>query len=174
MDELRQQLSQFLKVKNYSVHTITNYQRDISRFLNLGGSEITYPNLFNKVDVVLLSLPSLKAYKNVLENLKKLGKHTSNKIILDMNTISIEDKINYYLYSEVNPSLASHGGEVHLVEVIENSKAVLRFGGGCQGCGMVDLTLRDGVEKTLKDNIPELTEIVDSTDHSQRENAYYK
>ena len=59
-------------------------------------------------------------------------------------------------------------------EVIENSKAVLRFGGGCQGCGMVDLTLRDGVEKTLKDNIPELTEIVDSTDHSQRENAYYK
>ena len=87
---------------------------------------------------------------------------------------SIEEKINYYLYSEVNPSLASHGGEVHLVEVIDNSKAVLKFGGGCQGCGMVDLTLKDGVEKTLKENIPELSEIVDSTDHSQRENAYYK
>jgi|TARA_B110000444_G_scaffold231466_1_gene239462 Fe/S biogenesis protein NfuA len=87
---------------------------------------------------------------------------------------SIEDKINYFLYSEVNPSLASHGGEVHLVEVIESSKAVLKFGGGCQGCGMVDLTLRDGVEKTLKENIPELTEIIDSTDHSQTENAYYK
>ena len=54
-----------------------------------------YQNLFNKVDVVLLSLPSLEAYKNVLENLKKLGKHTSDKIILDMNTISIEDKINF-------------------------------------------------------------------------------
>ena len=86
----------------------------------------------------------------------------------------IEDKINYYLYSEINPSLASHGGEVNLVEVLEDSKAVLRFGGGCQGCGMVDLTLRDGVEKTLKENIPELTEIIDSTDHSQTENAYYK
>ena len=76
--------------------------------------------------------------------------------------------------SEINPSLASHGGEVSLVEVIDSSKAVLRFGGGCQGCGMVDLTLKDGVEKTLKENIPELSEIVDSTDHSQRENAYYK
>ena len=54
---------------------------------------------------------------------------------------SIEEKINYYLYSEINPSLASHGGEVSLVEVIDSSKAVLRFGGGCQGCGMVDLTL---------------------------------
>ena len=87
---------------------------------------------------------------------------------------SIEEKINYYLYSEINPSLASHGGEVSLVEVIDSGKAVLRFGGGCQGCGMVDLTLKNGVEKTLKDNIPELTEIVDSTDHSFKDNAFYK
>ena len=87
---------------------------------------------------------------------------------------SIEEKINYFLYSEVNPSLASHGGEVNLEKVIDETKAVLRFGGGCQGCGMVDLTLKDGVEKTLKDNIPELTEIIDATDHSITENAYYK
>ena len=87
---------------------------------------------------------------------------------------SIEEKINYYLYSEINPSLASHGGEVSLVEVIDSSKAVLRFGGGCQGCGMVDLTLKNGVEKTLIDNIPEITEIIDSTDHSFKDNAFYK
>ena len=87
---------------------------------------------------------------------------------------SLEEKINYYLYSEINPSLASHGGEVSLIEVIDSSKAVLRFGGGCQGCGMVDLTLKNGVEKTLKDNIPEITEIVDSTDHSFKDNAFYK
>ena len=87
---------------------------------------------------------------------------------------SIEDKINYYLYSEVNPSLASHGGEVSLVEVIDSSKAVLKFGGGCQGCGMVDLTLKNGVEKTLIDNIPEITEIIDSTDHTFKDNAFYK
>ena len=87
---------------------------------------------------------------------------------------SIEEKINYYLYSEINPSLASHGGVVSLVAVIESSKAVLRFGGGCQGCGMVDLTLKNGVEKTLKENIPELSEIIDSTDHTFKDNAYYK
>tara|TARA_B100000965_G_scaffold229824_1_gene192464 strand:+ start:20 stop:604 length:585 start_codon:yes stop_codon:yes gene_type:complete len=87
---------------------------------------------------------------------------------------SIEEKINYYLYSEINPSLASHGGEVSLVEVIDSSKAVLRFGGGCQGCGMVDLTLKNGVEKTLKDNIPEISEIIDSTDHTFKDNAFYK
>ena len=87
---------------------------------------------------------------------------------------SIEEKINYYLYSEINPSLASHGGEVSWGDVIESSKAVLRFGGGCQGCGMVDLTLKNGVEKTLKENIPELSEIIDSTDHTFKDNAYYK
>ena len=87
---------------------------------------------------------------------------------------SIEEKINYYLYSEINPSLASHGGEVSLVEVIESSKAVLRFGGGCQGGGMVELTLKNSVEKTLKENIPELSEIIDSTDHTFKDNAYYK
>ena len=87
---------------------------------------------------------------------------------------SIEDKINYVIYNEINPMLESHGGDVSLIEFNDKGIAILQFGGGCQGCGMVDLTLRDGVEKTLKDNIPELTEILDSTDHSQRENAYYK
>ncbi|MEE4463950.1 NifU family protein, partial [Azotobacter chroococcum] len=51
--------------------------------------------------------------------------------------------------------------------------AVLRFGGGCQGCGMVDMTLKDGVEKTLLERIPDLKGVRDATDHSNRENAYY-
>ena len=50
---------------------------------------------------------------------------------------SIEDRINYVLYNEVNPSLAAHGGEVSLIEVIDEEIAILQFGGGCQGCGMV-------------------------------------
>jgi Fe/S biogenesis protein NfuA len=61
-----------------------------------------------------------------------------------------------------------------LVEVINKETAVLQFGGGCQGCGMVDVTLKDGVEKTLIEEIPELKGITDVTDHSYRENAYYK
>ena len=72
---------------------------------------------------------------------------------------SIEAKINYVLYSEINPGLASHGGEVSLIEVIDNETAILQFGGGCQGCGMVDLTLKDGVEKTLLEQILSLIHI---------------
>ena len=87
----------------------------------------------------------------------------------------IETKISYYLYTEVNPGLASHGGTVNLVGVVEedgNNIAILQFGGGCQGCSAVDITLKDGVEKTLMDKIPELDGVRDETDHSKRENAY--
>lgn len=87
---------------------------------------------------------------------------------------TLEDRVNYVLYNEVNPSLAAHGGIVTLEEIFDSSIAVLKFGGGCQGCGMVDLTLKEGVEKTLREKIPELTEVRDITDHTKRENAYFK
>jgi Fe/S biogenesis protein NfuA len=85
----------------------------------------------------------------------------------------IEDQVNYILHSQVNPSLASHGGMVSLVEVVEDSVAVLQFGGGCQGCGMVDVTLKNGVEKTLLEALPQLTSVRDVTDHTVTENAYF-
>ena len=85
---------------------------------------------------------------------------------------SLEDKINYVLYNEINPSLASHGGEVSLIEITDDAIAVLQFGGGCQGCAAVDVTLKNGVEKTLLEQIPELKGVTDSTDHSNRSNAY--
>lgn len=85
----------------------------------------------------------------------------------------IEDRINYVLHSEINPGLASHGGMVNLVEVVEDV-AVLQFGGGCQGCGMVDMTLKDGVEKTLMEQLPQLKGVRDVTDHTVTENAYFK
>ena len=91
--------------------------------------------------------------------------------IIDENS-SIEERINAVIINEVNPSLAAHGGMVDLVEFREG-KAILKFGGGCQGCGMVDLTLADGVEKLLKERIPEITEVSDMTDHSFTDNAYY-
>lgn len=85
----------------------------------------------------------------------------------------IEDRINYVLYNEVNPSLAAHGGEVSLEKVTEEKLAILRFGGGCQGCSAVSVTLKDGVEKTLLEQIPELTGVRDATDHTDRSQAYY-
>lgn len=85
----------------------------------------------------------------------------------------IEDRINYVLYSEINPGLAAHGGQVSLVEVTDDHYAVLKFGGGCQGCGMVDMTLKEGVEKTLREKIPELAGVKDITDHTDTSQAYY-
>lgn len=84
----------------------------------------------------------------------------------------VEDQINYVLYNEVNPGLASHGGEVKLVEVTEEGIAVLEFGGGCQGCSAVDVTLKEGIEKTLLSKIPQLSAVKDVTDHSKSDNAY--
>lgn len=87
---------------------------------------------------------------------------------------SVEERINYVLYSEINPGLASHGGNVQLLELTDDMVAILEFGGGCQGCSAVDMTLREGVERTLKERVPELLAVRDKTDHSQRENAYFK
>ena len=86
----------------------------------------------------------------------------------------LEDRINYVLWTEVNPMLASHGGEVSLIDIVDDNVAVLKFGGGCQGCAAVDMTLKDGVEKQLLENIPELTAVRDVTDHTDTSQAYFK
>ncbi|MGI9251863.1 MAG: Fe-S biogenesis protein NfuA [Pseudohongiellaceae bacterium] len=86
----------------------------------------------------------------------------------------LEDRVNYVLYNEINPGLAAHGGNVTLEEIYEGNIAVLRFGGGCQGCGMVDVTLKHGVENALLTQIPQLKEVRDITDHSNKEHAYYR
>ncbi len=85
----------------------------------------------------------------------------------------LPDRINYLLQTEINPNLAQHGGMVSLVELTDDQIAVLRFGGGCQGCGMVDVTLKDGVEKMMMEKLPELGGVRDVTDHSDRSQAYY-
>lgn len=86
----------------------------------------------------------------------------------------IDERVNYLLYTEINPGLASHGGEVSLIEITDELVAILRFGGGCQGCSAVEMTLKDGVEATLLAKIPELKGVVDETDHSVTDNAYFK
>ncbi|MBS0289417.1 MAG: NifU family protein [Proteobacteria bacterium] len=86
---------------------------------------------------------------------------------------SLSEKVNYILQTEINPNLASHGGMVSLVEITPSKEVVLQFGGGCHGCGMVDVTLKQGIEKTLMTQLPEITAVIDNTDHTQGENPYY-
>lgn len=84
----------------------------------------------------------------------------------------LEEKVLFTIVTEVNPSLASHGGFVDLVEITKKNEVVLNFGGGCQGCSSVNMTLKDGVEKQLKGLYPEISAVLDATDHSYKENAY--
>ena len=74
--------------------------------------------------------------------------------------------------SEVNPVVASHGGHVDLIGV-DSGKAIIAFGGGCQGCGMVDVTLKQGVEVMIKDSVPGISEVVDATDHAAGTKPFY-
>ncbi len=86
---------------------------------------------------------------------------------------SLKERIQYVIDSEINPNLASHGGRVSIVDILEEKIVVLQFGGGCHGCGMASVTLKHGIEKTLKENFPEIIEIRDITDHTTGEDPYY-
>jgi Fe-S cluster biogenesis protein NfuA len=75
--------------------------------------------------------------------------------------------------SEINPAVAAHGGHFTLLEVKEN-RVFVKLGGGCQGCGMADVTLRQGVEQRLKEVMPEMAALIDVTDHASGANPYYQ
>ncbi len=84
------------------------------------------------------------------------------------------DRVDYFIKAEVNPQLANHGGQVSLVEVTEDGAAVLQFGGGCNGCSMVDVTLKDGIEKQMLEQFAgEISSVKDATEHEAGEHSYY-
>ncbi|MDT8437799.1 MAG: NifU family protein [Wenzhouxiangellaceae bacterium] len=85
----------------------------------------------------------------------------------------LHERVAWVLESRINPMVAGHGGVVSLVDVTEENDVLLRFGGGCHGCGMVDVTLKNGIETQMRELIPEIREIRDATDHSRGENPYY-
>jgi Fe/S biogenesis protein NfuA len=84
----------------------------------------------------------------------------------------IAERVREVLDQQVNPAIASHGGEISLVDVQE-SEIYLEMSGGCQGCAMSRLTLRQGVERMLRQAIPELTAVHDITDHASGVNPYF-
>lgn len=81
-------------------------------------------------------------------------------------------KINDVIQNEINPAIASHGGMTQLIDY-KDRKVYLRFGGGCHGCGMVDATLKNGISLRLKEEVPEIEEVIDATDHSTGTNPYF-
>ena len=84
------------------------------------------------------------------------------------------ERVEYVLQSQINPQLAGHGGRVSLMEITEDGYAILQFGSGCNGCSMIDFTLKDGIEKELLNLFPnELKGVKDLTEHQRGEHSYY-
>jgi Fe/S biogenesis protein NfuA len=85
----------------------------------------------------------------------------------------VKDKVQKILDEMINPAVAGHGGFVELLDVKDNL-VYLKLGGGCQGCGMVNVTLKQGIETTLKEEIPQIAGVIDQTDHAGGTNPYYQ
>ena len=81
-------------------------------------------------------------------------------------------KVQELIDSTINPAVAGHGGFVQLMEVKDN-KVYIQMGGGCQGCGAADMTLKMGIERLIRENVPQVREILDTTDHALGHNPYY-
>ncbi len=85
----------------------------------------------------------------------------------------VADAVQHALDERINPAVANHGGHVSLV-AIDDDTVYLRFGGGCQGCGMINVTLKQGVEKILFSDVPQIKKVMDVTDHAAGANPYYE
>ena len=85
---------------------------------------------------------------------------------------SLVERVHWVVQNEVNPQLASHGGHVSVQEVSAEGLVLLRFGGGSHGCGMADVTLKQGIEKTLMARVPGVTAVRDATDHASGQAPY--
>ena len=88
-------------------------------------------------------------------------------------TGELAEKVQTVLESQINPAIASHGGVAQLVGV-EGQDIYLKLGGGCQGCGMAQVTLTQGIETSLREAIPEIGNIIDATDHASGDNPYFE
>ena len=88
-------------------------------------------------------------------------------------TGELAEKVQTVLESQINPAIASHGGVAQLVGV-EGKDIYLKLGGGCQGCGMAQVTLTQGIETSLREAIPEIGNIIDATDHASGDNPYFE
>lgn len=86
---------------------------------------------------------------------------------------SVAERAVQVMNTMINPAIASHGGRAEIAGV-EDGTAYVRLGGGCQGCGMASVTLSQGIEATLMEKVPEITKVIDVTDHAGGDNPYYE
>ena len=149
---------------NYNIHFV-----DLSD-TNSENISIDFENF--QIFVSLEGVPYLEGTEIKINEDQELVAFNPNMSITKLSG-TVEEQIQHVLDEEVNPMVASHGGVVSLLEV-KDSSAYLEFGGGCQGCGMIDVTLKQGVEVMIQEHIPEIEAIYDVTDHAEGKNPYYQ
>ncbi|MGK2946207.1 MAG: Fe-S biogenesis protein NfuA [Candidatus Malihini olakiniferum] len=115
-----------------------------------------------EIDFVTDQLGSQLTLKAPNAKMRKVGENAS-----------LMERVEYVLQSQINPQLAGHGGRVTLMEITDDVLAILQFGGGCNGCSMVDYTLKEGIEKELLERFPELKGVRDLTEHQRGKHSYY-
>jgi Fe-S cluster biogenesis protein NfuA len=89
-----------------------------------------------------------------------------------LSASALREKVQQVLDEQINPGVASHGGWVELLDV-QDDTVFLRMGGGCQGCGAADVTLKMGIERLIREQVPQVREILDTTDHAAGQNPFY-
>ena len=136
-----------------------------------GGLTVLIPDRdVPKLDGASLDLPSNPNQPGlVLRNPNRPDLGPNAQLDLDG---SLADNVREVLTKRINPSIAAHGGFAELVSV-EGDTVVVKLGGGCQGCGMANATVTAGIERTLRELIPEVERVVDLTDHASGENPYF-
>ena len=138
--------------------------------------EMKYDNFSAFVDEVSLPLLEEAEIDYVTEELgaQLTLKAPNAKMRKVADDAPLIERVEYVIQTQINPQLASHGGRITLIEITEDGYAILQFGGGCNGCSMVDVTLKDGVEKQLISLFPnELKGAKDVTEHQRGEHSYY-
>lgn len=108
-------------------------------------------------------VPSVAAVRDYSDVLPKPGLDTE-----------IGQAVARVVEERINPSVAGHGGSITLVDVVDDTKVFIRLEGGCQGCGMASVTLKQGIEVEIKDAVPQITDVFDVTDHAGGDNPYYQ
>src|SRR5712664_1090378 len=105
-----------------------------------------------------------------------VGPERKLRYIIDLRgavmSAELKTRVQELIDSMINPAVAGHGGFVELIDVQDN-RVYLQMGGGCQGCGAADVTLKSGIERLIKDELPEVVEVLDTTDHAAGSNPYY-
>lgn len=141
------------------------------------GMELSEDTLVDVGGIKVFVEDSSKPYLDGVEiDFEDKGSNESGLTYTNPNPLWKDDKefeIQDIFDNQINPSIASHGGWVSLLGV-EGDTAFVRLGGGCQGCGMADVTLKQGIEATILENVEGIEKVVDQTDHDSGENPYYE